>query len=136
MNNLFWNSKKTQSLKDKVIVVTGGNSGLGFEDVKYYALRGASVVLACRNIEKGEKAKALIKNGDDSIKIDVMQLDLADLNSIQKFAESFKMKYSKLNILMNNAWKRNKYFCSFFSSISKKMEYMFLIRFLPERVIT
>ena len=103
MNNLFWNSKKIQSLKDKVIIVTGGNSGLGFEDVKYYALRGANVVLASRNIEKGEKAKALIKNGDDGIKIDVMQLDLADLNSIKKFTESFKMKYSKLNILMNNA---------------------------------
>lgn len=87
----------------KVVVVTGGNSGLGFETVKAFAHKGAQVVLACRNIAKGEQAKEkIIKEFPDGI-IEVQSIDLMDLSSIKTFAERFKEKYSQLDILINNA---------------------------------
>ena len=83
--SIFWTRKSVTSLKDKVIIVTGGNSGLGFESVKFYASRQASVILACRNIEKGDKAKEIIKASIPDSIIDVMKLDLADLQSVREF---------------------------------------------------
>ncbi len=87
----------------KVVVVTGGNSGLGFETVKAFAQKGAEVVLACRSISKGEQAKEMIIKEIPDGKIEVLPIDLMDLSSIETFAKSFKEKYTKLDILINNA---------------------------------
>ncbi|MEO1654346.1 MAG: oxidoreductase [Bacteroidota bacterium] len=96
-----WTNKQIPDLKGKVIVVTGGNSGLGYESVKAFAQKGAKVVLASRNANKGKQAKKEI--GKTSGKIEVMPLDLMDFDSITAFAESFKEKYKRLDILLNNA---------------------------------
>lgn len=103
MSNKNWTSNNIPELKGKTIIVTGGNSGLGFESVKAFALKGANVVLACRSMDKGEKAKALIQQAQPSGEIIVMQLDLADLKSIHSFAEVFNQRFTQLDILMNNA---------------------------------
>jgi NAD(P)-dependent dehydrogenase (short-subunit alcohol dehydrogenase family) len=103
MSNFFWNERKVGSLKDKVIIVTGGNSGLGFEAVKFYASKGATVILACRDIKKGETAKQKIESEKNHVQIDILELDLADMISIRKFSESFRSKYQRLDILINNA---------------------------------
>jgi NAD(P)-dependent dehydrogenase (short-subunit alcohol dehydrogenase family) len=98
-----WTLENMPDLTGKVIIVTGGNSGLGYESVKAFAEKGAEVILTSRSIEKGETAKAEILNRNPDGKIVVMELDLMEFASIKKFANSFKEKYDRLDILLNNA---------------------------------
>ena len=88
-------------LVGKVIIVTGGNSGLGYESVKAFAEKGAEVILASRSLENGKKAKREIGNVNGNIV--VMQLDLGSFASIKKFAEAFNKSYKRLDVLLNNA---------------------------------
>jgi len=99
----MWTIENIGDLSDKTIIVTGGNSGLGYESVKAFAMKGASVVMASRSIEKGEDAKAEILKSVKDANIEVMQLDLGELDSVKKFVSAFKKKYKKLDILLNNA---------------------------------
>lgn len=98
-----WTLKNMDDLSGKVIIVTGGNSGLGFESVKAFAGKGASVVLASRNSQKGEKAKAAILEEYPKGKIEVLELDLMDLESVGAFVKQFAEKYDRLDVLLNNA---------------------------------
>ncbi len=101
MNNKKWTTENIPDLKGKVIIVTGGNSGLGYESVKAFAQKGAEVVLTSRSTEKGETAKTKI--GKVKGNITVLELDLMDFASIRKFTESLKKKYNRLDVLLNNA---------------------------------
>jgi NAD(P)-dependent dehydrogenase (short-subunit alcohol dehydrogenase family) len=101
MKKPHWTTNNIPNLTGKVIIVTGGNSGLGYESVKAFAEKGAEVILTARSMEKGEQAKAEI--GETKGKIVVMQLDLASFESIRKFAKSFEKAYNSLDILLNNA---------------------------------
>lgn len=103
MENQHWTLENMPDLSGKTIIVTGGNSGLGYESVKAFAQKGADVILASRSMEKGEKAKAEIEKLSINGKIEVMQLDLGDFASIEDFAKNFNQKYSQLDILLNNA---------------------------------
>jgi len=96
-----WTTSNMPDLTGKIIIVTGGNSGLGYESVKAFAQKGAEVILASRSLEKGEEACMQIGNVKGKIK--VMQLDLQDFASIEKFAAEFNANYQKLDILLNNA---------------------------------
>jgi len=98
-----WTFDNIPDLQEKTIIVTGGNSGLGYESVKAFALKGASVVLACRNLEKGEKAKEEILKEKPSGEILVRQLDLASLASVEVFANQFLEEHKRLDVLLNNA---------------------------------
>jgi NAD(P)-dependent dehydrogenase (short-subunit alcohol dehydrogenase family) len=98
-----WNSNDIPDQKGKVIIVTGGNSGLGFESVKALAAKNGELVLACRDPEKGERAKQSILSEIKGAHIRVMALDLADLESVRRFCDLFKRDYNRLDILMNNA---------------------------------
>jgi len=101
MNKEKWTTNNIPDLSGKVIIVTGGNSGLGYESAKAFAEKGAEVILTSRSIEKGNTAKAEI--GNTKGKIVVMELDLMDFSSIKNFANSFKEKYNRLDVLLNNA---------------------------------
>ncbi|MCF8362278.1 MAG: SDR family NAD(P)-dependent oxidoreductase [Prolixibacteraceae bacterium] len=103
MTTSKWTFDNIPDLQGKTIIVTGGNSGLGYESVKAFAQKGAKVVLACRNPEKGEKAKNEILQAKPIGEIEVMIIDLMDLSSVKQFAHDFKSKYSKLDVLLNNA---------------------------------
>ena len=85
---------------EKIIVVTGGNRGIGKEIVKQLASLGHRVVLACRNPESGKKA---IENFENKGLIDVKKLDLADHQSIHDFAKGLYTDYSRIDVLINNA---------------------------------
>ena len=98
-----WTISNIPDLSGKIIIVTGGNSGLGYESVKAFVQNGAEVILTSRTIEKGEAAKLEIMKHNPKGKIAVMVLDLMDLSSVNKFAIEFKEKYQSLDILMNNA---------------------------------
>lgn len=101
MSKEKWTTENIPDLKGKVIIVTGGNSGLGYESVKAFAKNGAEVILTSRSIENGETAKTRI--GRVKGNISVLQLDLMDFASIKSFAENFKKKYNRIDVLLNNA---------------------------------
>ncbi len=103
MGNLEWNIKNAPSQEGKVAVVTGANSGLGFETAKALAMKGALVVMACRNMEKAEKAKSKIRSSYSDAKLITMEIDLASLKSVRKFASEYNLEHNRLDILVNNA---------------------------------
>jgi len=98
-----WTFDNIPDLQGKTIIVTGGNSGLGYESVKAFAQKGATVILACRNLEKGELAKSEIKQTEPNGQVEVMKIDLMDLASVKEFADQFNKMYSNLDVLLNNA---------------------------------
>lgn len=100
---MHWSIENIGDLSGKVFIVTGGNSGLGYESVKAFALKGAQVILASRSLEKGEEAKAEIIKDIPEGKIQVMQLDLGDLESVKNFAAAYKKNFNRLDVLLNNA---------------------------------
>lgn len=103
MSKEQWTTEDIPDLSGKVIIVTGGNVGLGYESVKAFAEKGATTILASRSIERGETAKAEIEKGNTSGTIEVMKLDLADLEGIKGFVEEFKSRFDRLDVLLNNA---------------------------------
>ncbi len=103
MKNGKWTIQDMPDQSGKVIIVTGANSGLGFETSKALAARSAQVVMACRNMRKGEEAAAAIRTAVPGASLDLMQLDLASLDSIEQFAQTFKTRYERLDVLVNNA---------------------------------
>jgi NAD(P)-dependent dehydrogenase (short-subunit alcohol dehydrogenase family) len=98
-----WTLKNMDDLKEKVILVTGGNSGLGYESVKAFAGKGAKVVLASRSLEKGEAARSQVLKSHPKGVVDILELDLMDLDSIRAFADQFRGTYDRLDVLVNNA---------------------------------
>lgn len=90
----------------KTVIITGANSGLGFECAKTIAKanKGWHIVIACRNLEKGEAAKNKINADTRYSEISVMELDLASLQSVRKFVSQYsKSNFPPLHGLINNA---------------------------------
>ncbi|XP_050300733.1 retinol dehydrogenase 11-like [Anthonomus grandis grandis] len=94
----------TVKLSGKVALVTGANSGIGFEIAKELAARDAEVILACRSLEKAASAiEKIRKSLFNDPRLIPMELDLASLKSVKTFCEHVKQEYSEINILINNA---------------------------------
>lgn len=99
-----WSVEQIPDLSGKVVIVTGGNTGLGFQSSLELARNKATVIIACRTLSKGEKAIAEIKSKiGANANLKVMKLDLADYGSIKDFTKEFKSNFDRLDILMNNA---------------------------------
>jgi len=97
-----WTPNDMPDQTGKVIIITGANSGLGLASAKKLAERGAQVIMACRSEERGQEAlKRVVPRAAASPRL--MLLDLADLESVQRFAQQFKEEYSRLDVLLNNA---------------------------------
>ncbi|XP_017283287.1 retinol dehydrogenase 14 [Kryptolebias marmoratus] len=90
-------------LDGKTVLITGGNSGIGKETAVALAMRGARVVIACRDQNKAEKAVREIKLKSHSLDVLHMELDLASLRSVREFCKNFLQKEKRLDILINNA---------------------------------
>jgi NAD(P)-dependent dehydrogenase (short-subunit alcohol dehydrogenase family) len=89
--------------RNDIVLITGGNSGMGRATAIELAKEGAYVVILCRNKERGEEALKEIKRESKNHRVDLMLCDLGELNSIRNFAKEFKEKYNRLDILINNA---------------------------------
>ncbi len=87
----------------KLAVVTGANSGVGYEVTRGLLKEGFQVVMACRNLEKANRAKEQLLTEMPSSLLEVSAIDLSDLESIKSFAREFRSKFQHLNILINNA---------------------------------
>ncbi|KAH9005390.1 NAD(P)-binding protein [Lactarius hatsudake] len=97
-----WGVDDIPDLTGKVILVTGGNTGIGKETVKHLLVHNAKVYLAARSAEKANKAIAELKNetGKEAI---FLQLELSDIPAVRKSAQEFLSKESQLHVLINNA---------------------------------
>ncbi|RFU82364.1 SDR family NAD(P)-dependent oxidoreductase [Streptomyces triticagri] len=93
-----WTEQRIPDQHGRVAIVTGANTGLGFETARMLAERGAKVVLAVRDVDKGERAAARI-SGD----VTVQALDLASLDSIRSAAAELRASHPRIDLLINNA---------------------------------
>lgn len=90
-------------LEGKNMVITGANSGIGKAAAIQLASMGATVIMACRSIERGSLALEEVKQKSQSDNVDLMQVDLSSQKSIHSFSEAFINKYPRLDVLINNA---------------------------------
>lgn len=98
-----WDIDQVPSQPGKIAIVTGGNSGLGYETALGLAKKDVEVILACRNIQKAEEAKSSILNQYARAQIKIMKVDVSRLREVREFADQFQKKYKKLDLLINNA---------------------------------
>ena len=90
-------------MKDKIVAITGGNSGLGKEAAIKLASLGAQVIILSRPSKKTDDALKEIAQASGSTKVDAIPLDLTDLSSVKACATALSAKVAKIDVLMNNA---------------------------------
>lgn len=93
----------TDTLKDKVCLVTGATSGIGFETALALAKMGGTIVVGGRDMEKASNAVIKIRSASNNPNVDFLLADLSDFVEVKKFAEEFKQQYKRLDVLVNNA---------------------------------
>lgn len=98
-----WTAADIPDQTGRVIVITGANSGLGYESTLALARKGAHVVMASRNVQKGQVALDRVKAQVPDADLALEALDLASLDSVRDFAGRFLAAYDRLDVLMNNA---------------------------------
>jgi NAD(P)-dependent dehydrogenase (short-subunit alcohol dehydrogenase family) len=101
--NKEWTIDNIPDLNGKVIIVTGANSGLGYQAAKQFIRNGAQTILACRSVNNAQSALGQIQEEIPKAQAEIMLLDLASLASVYRFADEFKAKNDRLDVLVNNA---------------------------------
>lgn len=102
-NQQRWTAERIPDQSKRVVLVTGANSGLGLATTRALARRGAQVILAVRDENKGRRAVAEITAEYPAAQLEVRQLDLADLDSVRAFSERLHADRAHLDVLINNA---------------------------------
>ena len=98
-----WGFADIPDQSGRVAVVTGANTGIGLETARMLALKGAEVVMACRNLDKGSGAAERIRAEKPKGTVRVEALDLSDLASVEAFSQGLLTRYQKLDLLIENA---------------------------------
>jgi len=101
--NSKWTTADIPDQTGRTYLVTGANSGLGFETAKALAGKGAQVVIACRDAERAQSAVREIEKEMPGVEVSTIALDLASLESIRSCCEKFKKNHGELHGLINNA---------------------------------
>ncbi|HEX4376579.1 MAG TPA: oxidoreductase [Steroidobacteraceae bacterium] len=99
----YWSLSDAGAQDGRVAIVTGANTGLGYETALALAGKGASVVLACRNQAKGEDARARINELFPQAQVQTRAIDTASLQSVRRFATSIAADFGRVDLLVNNA---------------------------------
>jgi NAD(P)-dependent dehydrogenase (short-subunit alcohol dehydrogenase family) len=94
-------------MEGKVCIVTGANTGLGFETARGLAEAGAHVVMVCRSLERGEKPRQKIIKMTDNPNVDLLTCDLGQQTQVRQLADQLLERYDRIDVLLNNAgvWK-------------------------------
>ncbi|ONI91359.1 short-chain dehydrogenase [Actinosynnema sp. ALI-1.44] len=98
-----WTATDVPAQDGRTAIVTGANTGIGFEAAKVLAARGATVVLGVRDLAKGEAACHRIKADHPGADVRVQRLDLSSLDSVRKAADELRASHSQIDLLINNA---------------------------------
>lgn len=98
-----WTTARIPDQTGRVAIVTGANTGLGLETAKALAAKGAHVVLAVRNLDKGKAAVDWIARSAPTADLELQQLDLGSLASVRAAADDLKGKFDRIDLLVNNA---------------------------------
>lgn len=99
----MWTKENIPDQTGKTVIITGANTGLGFEDALALYEKGANVVIAARDETKAQQAVAKIKAAKGNGNVSAALLDLSSLQSVKEFADDFNSNHSKLHLLINNA---------------------------------
>lgn len=103
MPRTTWTTTDMPDQTGRTAVVTGANTGLGFDTAMELAGRGASVVLAVRSVDKGQDAAARIVAKHPAADVSVQQLDLSSLASVREAADALRGEHDRIDVLINNA---------------------------------
>jgi NAD(P)-dependent dehydrogenase (short-subunit alcohol dehydrogenase family) len=98
-----WTADQIPDQHRRIAVVTGANSGLGLVCARELARRGATVVMACRNMDKGAAARRHIEGAVPEAKLELSELDLGELASVRAFAARARSEHEGFDLLLNNA---------------------------------
>jgi len=98
-----WNLSQYPSQQGKMVIVTGSNSGIGFESALQLAKKDMMVILACRSLDAAVIAKNDILQIHPTAQVVPMKLDLSSLNDVRRFADEFQNQFNRLDLLINNA---------------------------------
>jgi len=102
-NASSWSAEDIGDLTGRTVLVTGANSGIGYEAARALSNHGAHVVMACRDDEKARRARDRLESELERASLELLHLDLADLTSVRSAAETFLGTHPRLDILINNA---------------------------------
>ncbi len=98
-----WTENNIPDQTGRIAIITGANSGLGYETTLALAKKNATIIMACRNLSKGKTALNGVLAQVPHATVTLMQLDLGSLDSVRAFAEKFRADYNQLDLLINNA---------------------------------
>src|SRR3954469_83976 len=98
-----WTTADIPDQTGRTAVITGANTGLGYETAAALAAKGAHVVLAVRNLEKGNSAADLIAKRTTGANVSLQELDLTSMESIRSAADELRSKHDQIDLLINNA---------------------------------
>src|SRR5579884_2879916 len=98
-----WSAADVPDQSGRVAIVTGANTGIGYHTAAVLAQRGAHVVLAVRDLEKGNVALARIVAASPGADVTLQELDLSSLDSVRAAAEALRRAYPRIDLLINNA---------------------------------
>jgi NAD(P)-dependent dehydrogenase (short-subunit alcohol dehydrogenase family) len=127
-----WTHECIPDQSGRIAVVTGANTGIGYEAARALARHGAEVILACRDKEKGGRAAGRIRAEGPKGVVQPMHLDLSDLTVVRRFADSFRGAYRRLDMLVNNAG----VMVPPFSKTAQGLELQFGVNFLGHFALT
>jgi NAD(P)-dependent dehydrogenase (short-subunit alcohol dehydrogenase family) len=100
---MAWNTTDIPDQGGRIAVVTGANSGLGLETARELTRKGASVTMAVRNLDKGQAAIDDIRRDQPNAELELVQLDLASLDSVRSAATELEDRLERIDLLINNA---------------------------------
>lgn len=98
-----WTLDSMPDCSEWTVVVTGANSGIGFETTRAFAAHGATVIMGCRSLAKADDARGRIESENPPGELIVEELDLADLTSVREFADRITAQHPAIEVLVNNA---------------------------------
>jgi NAD(P)-dependent dehydrogenase (short-subunit alcohol dehydrogenase family) len=98
-----WTAADLPAQRGRIVVITGGNTGVGFETARVFAAQGASVVLACRDPQRASRARDGIAAESPEADPGTVQLDLSSLASVRAAAAQLRSRYPRIDVLINNA---------------------------------